>query len=325
MRHLIKHYRDQSNQVATPVASSVYPAVGWRLSSGLPLTITGSQFTAGSTVKVGGASATSVVVVNSTTITCNSPSISVDGSANDVVVTNSVGGSGTISGGYRAVSSAFWMKQGLGASLDGSSKVQTLTDQSGLGNTVAQATPASRPALAAAYRNGKTAFDFTGGTSLNNTATSLVSAGGAYTLLYCGNGGGSAGTLFTLRGSSVALRNFLFQRAGGQWYVFGDSLGGLVHATVPDANMTADHYSSYHAPDRVGADMSYFNAGTLRALTVDTALATESGSTGFILELSETGSALSSKLLELVFIPRAITTAERQAWEAYCRTEYSLT
>jgi len=66
---------------------------------GTAVTITGTGFEAGATVTIGGASATSVVVVSETSITCVTPSGTAG--AKDVVVTNPDGGfSGTLAGGF---------------------------------------------------------------------------------------------------------------------------------------------------------------------------------------------------------------------------------
>src|SRR5207244_2514539 len=61
--------------------------------------ITGTGFQTGATVTIGGTLATSVVVVNSTTITCTAPS-GTTGAARDIVVLNTDGQSGTLTGAY---------------------------------------------------------------------------------------------------------------------------------------------------------------------------------------------------------------------------------
>jgi hypothetical protein len=65
---------------------------------GTAITISGSNFIGAVTVTIGGASATSVVRVDSSTITCKTPASSVLG-ARDVVVT-ALGGSGTAPGAF---------------------------------------------------------------------------------------------------------------------------------------------------------------------------------------------------------------------------------
>jgi phosphatidylserine/phosphatidylglycerophosphate/cardiolipin synthase-like enzyme len=80
-----------------PTVASVSPNTG-DANGGTAVTITGTNFAAGATVGFGVATASKVVVVNSTTITATTPP-HVAGSAN-VVVTNSAGGQGSLAGGF---------------------------------------------------------------------------------------------------------------------------------------------------------------------------------------------------------------------------------
>ena len=83
-----------------PVVSSVNPSSGSTL-GGTSITITGTGFLANATVSVGGNAATSVSVVNSTSITALTPAHSA-GSVN-VVVTNTDNQSGTKTNGFTYV------------------------------------------------------------------------------------------------------------------------------------------------------------------------------------------------------------------------------
>jgi hypothetical protein len=88
----------QGRDFLTPTVSSIAPSSG-PLAGGTAVTITGTGFEAGATVAIGGASATSVVVVSDTSITAVTPSGTAG--AQDVVVTNPDGGfSGTLAGGF---------------------------------------------------------------------------------------------------------------------------------------------------------------------------------------------------------------------------------
>ena len=82
---------------SAPTITSVSPSSG-STSGGTAITITGTGFANGAAVKVGGTSATSVVVVNSTSITATTPA----GTAGpqDVVVTNTDAGTVTSTGGF---------------------------------------------------------------------------------------------------------------------------------------------------------------------------------------------------------------------------------
>lgn len=76
---------------ATPTITSIVPGSG-TTAGGTPVTITGTNFTAGSTVTFGGTSATSIVVVSSTSITCVTPA---HAAGTVSVVVTSCGGTAT--------------------------------------------------------------------------------------------------------------------------------------------------------------------------------------------------------------------------------------
>ncbi len=81
---------------SAPTLSAVSPVSG-ALAGGTAITLTGTNFVAGASVTVGGNPASSVVVVNATTITCNTPSHSAG--LVDVIVTSDVQ-SATLSSSY---------------------------------------------------------------------------------------------------------------------------------------------------------------------------------------------------------------------------------
>ncbi len=85
-----------------PTVSSISPTSG-TTAGGTAVSITGTGFLAGATVKLGGTSATGVTVVNSTTITATTPAHAAG--AVSVVVTNTDAQSGTLSNGYTYTSS----------------------------------------------------------------------------------------------------------------------------------------------------------------------------------------------------------------------------
>lgn len=82
---------------AAPTVTSVNPVSG-DVAGGTVILITGTGFKSGAVVRIGGTAATSVTVMNSTTITATTPA-GVAGPA-DVRVTNSGGGAGTLVGGF---------------------------------------------------------------------------------------------------------------------------------------------------------------------------------------------------------------------------------
>ncbi len=86
-----------------PTVTSISPNSG-SASGGTPVTITGTGFLAGATVKLGGTAATGVVVVNSTSITATTPAHA--GGAVSVVVTNTDAQAGTLNNGYTYINPA---------------------------------------------------------------------------------------------------------------------------------------------------------------------------------------------------------------------------
>ena len=87
-----------------PTIGSISPNTG-ATTGGQQITITGTNFAAGTTVTIGGVACTNIVIVSSTSITCNAPAGTAG--AKNVVVRNSDGLSATSTGGftYRLISS----------------------------------------------------------------------------------------------------------------------------------------------------------------------------------------------------------------------------
>jgi len=88
--------------IASPAVSSVSPNSG-PVAGGTAISITGANFASGATVTFGGAAATNVVVVSSTSITATTPAGS--GGAVTVAVSNPGGQSGSLANGFTYVAS----------------------------------------------------------------------------------------------------------------------------------------------------------------------------------------------------------------------------
>jgi hypothetical protein len=86
-----------SSSTPAPTVTAITPNSG-SVSGGTTVTITGTGFSPGATVKLGGTTATGVTVNSSTSITATTAAHAAG--TVDVVVTNSNGQSGTLSGGY---------------------------------------------------------------------------------------------------------------------------------------------------------------------------------------------------------------------------------
>jgi hypothetical protein len=86
-----------TNTPSVPTITKVTPSSG-STDGGGTVTITGTVFLSGATVKFGSTAATNVVVVNATTVTATVPAHAAG--AVDVVVTNADQGKATLAGGY---------------------------------------------------------------------------------------------------------------------------------------------------------------------------------------------------------------------------------
>jgi hypothetical protein len=92
------------NVISAVTVTSITPATGSTF-GGQPVTIGGTGFVSGATVKIGGNAATNVVFVNSTTIKAKTPAHA--GGTVNVVVTNPDTGTGTLTNGYTYVPQKF--------------------------------------------------------------------------------------------------------------------------------------------------------------------------------------------------------------------------
>jgi hypothetical protein len=105
-----------------PTVTSITPNTG-PPGGGTGVTISGANFLAGAAVTFGGTAATGVTVVNSTSITANTPVHTAEGGVVSVVATNPDGQSGTLANGYTYVSSNPSLGLGVASGFSGSATV----------------------------------------------------------------------------------------------------------------------------------------------------------------------------------------------------------
>jgi hypothetical protein len=161
----------------TPTVTGVSPSSGSTV-GGTSITITGTNFVSGATVTVGGASATNVVVVNSTTITATTPA----GAAGAATITVTVGGqSGSLASGYTYLAAP---------------TVTSLSPNNGpiAGGSSVTITGANFASGASVTFGGTTATNVTVVSSTSITATTPVASAGAVTVTVT-NSNGMAGSL----------------------------------------------------------------------------------------------------------------------------------
>ena len=183
---------DQFTYGAAPAVTSVAPDSG-PTSGGTNVTITGTNFSAGATVRFGGAAATNVAVVSATSITATSPA----GSAGTVDVTV------TTAGGTSAASAADGFTYIAGPA------VTSVSPSSGpsAGGTVVTITGANFSGASAVKFGGASAIWFNVGSATSILAKSPAGAGTVDVTVTttAGTSGTSAADLFTYTQISAAL------------------------------------------------------------------------------------------------------------------------
>src|SRR5439155_1298585 len=162
-----------------PTVSAISPSSGTS-SGGTAVTVTGTDFADGATVSLGGTAATNVTVVSSTSLTASTAAHAAG--AVNVVVTNSDGQSGTLTGGYTYTNPA--------------PAVSAISPSSGTssGGTAVTVTGTGFAAGATVSLGGTAATNVTVVSSTSLTATTAAHAAGAVNVVVT-NSDGQSGTL----------------------------------------------------------------------------------------------------------------------------------
>jgi len=312
-----------------PTVSAISPAFALTrtANANLLLTVTGTNFQAGAVPAINGVNCTNVTVVNSTTITCNPGALAADGLYN-VTVTNPDTQVGTLANGYRAVQSLVWFRESQNVTISGG-KVTQQVDISGNSLTGAQATTGMQPVVGSAALNGHDVIDYAGGSPagcrLENTTASLFANGAGFTFLYIGDHGTNNGILGAVRSNSIDLRFALRNTGGGDWVIYQDGNGGRIDATGITTEFAGFFKAAWIVPDRVGADLQLWVGGVQKTLSINTAISTETGPAGFCVDSDMVDNqGISSKVAEFAIVGKALSTAERQAWEANSTSRYAV-
>jgi len=301
---------------AAPTVTSISPFVGFRLGSGLSVTITGTNFTGATGVTIGGVACTSVVIVNATTITCVTGTIGSEGQK-DVVVTGP-GGSGTLTNGYRALQSKAWFATRMGG-ITGSAPVTAVSDHSGNGWTISNGS--TGPAKVTADLNGYDTLSFT-----DTSSNYLDTAGDFGTNAFAGV------TQFLVMRFAITATYSMFTCLGDAGdeirtvsaspYLSYATSGVDNNSTNPNTYDAAWHVvSGTHAAG--GGAVKLYVDGTLRASAVSSG-----GLVSGKLTLGRrTGTAnyyANYKTPEAIFFDRVLTDPERADVESFLAGLYGL-
>jgi hypothetical protein len=184
-----------------PTVTGISPASG-PIAGGTAVTITGTGFLSGATVKLGGTSATNVTVVSATSITATAPAHAAG--AVSVVITNTDGQSGTLNNGYTYTNPAPTVTSisptsgttagGTAVTITGtgflSGAAVTLGGTAATNVTVVSATSitATSPAHAAGPVNVVVTNTDTQSATLTNGYTYSTSSGGSITFVQAASG-----------------------------------------------------------------------------------------------------------------------------------------
>lgn len=245
-----------------PVVLSMDPAIG-PLGAGTAVTITGTNFTGATAVTIGGTACTSIVVVNATTITCVTPAKSAG--IYDLVVT-SPNGSGTLTGGYAALSMALWLRADRGITLNGSN-VSAWADQSGGGNNVSQGTAGNQPAFNSSNGsfNSKPSVDPVYPRYLNGSISTIAQP---FAIFGAGKSGTSTGAEQMFLDTDPAERMLGCSGSGAIQTYFSIQLIGVGQTTTPAAIGAIINGASSSVFFNAKTPVVTGNAGTGQATTL---------------------------------------------------------
>jgi hypothetical protein len=210
------------------------------------------------------------------------------------------------------------LKADTGVTLDGSSKVSTWADQSGLGNDATQSTAASRPGVTASAINGLPAIQFDGSNDFLTFGNFMsgATAGEAFIVLKSDeeSSGGTSRGLWRL------------SSAGGSYYPYpgtsaiSEDFGSSTFAILGDPLPALTAYNLYNVNSASGSWVIRLNGSRLHTSTANTV----AFHTAPYLGRSAGTSAWYGGIAEMLVYNRVLTASEREAVGAYLATRYAL-
>ena len=257
-------FRTPSGGGTTPTVTSVSPNSG-TTAGGTAVTITGTNFATGATVTFGGAAATNVVVVSSTSITATTPA----GSAGAVTVSVTVSGlSGSLAGGftYVATPTVTGVLPNSGSTAGGTAVTITGTNFVTGATVTFGGTPATNVVVAS---------------STSITATTPAGSAGAVTVTVTANGqSGSLANGFTYT-ATVTVATPTFTPGAG---TYGSAQSVSITSTTSGATIcytTNGSTPAANTPGTCSTGTALANGGSVMVSTSETlkAIGTENGFT----------------------------------------------
>lgn len=221
-----------------------------------------------------------------------------------------------------------WLRSDLGITKDGSNNVTAWADQSGSGNNATQWTALTRPTWQTNILNTYPGILFGASSVLkcNSLATAMAGFQKPSSLFFVLKSivtEGSA-SFFNVFSISTTDANYMLGLADTTFYLTASAIDDDSNSTSGVDNV--DPTGSFHYLSFVRSDVSIvgYKDGTSR-FTVDISeLQTSTYDRGFIGGPAPGENSLQGHLIEVIGYDSALSTANRQAIEAYLATRYGL-
>lgn len=211
-----------------------------------------------------------------------------------------------------------WLRADQGIVFN-SGNVDQWFDLSGNGNNVAASAPGNRPAFVTSAINGRPAINCAGSKWLESSVTSLIGAGGIYSVLAVAKNGN--GGLFTLR-RTTPCSSSVFVQSAPNTFVFSD--GVTPNMTVLDTSAltqsSSTAFKSCHRYNGAGTLVDVFINGAQKSINSSgKTQTTESGTTGFQVGANPGNQFWNGLISEVIVAAGAISDLNRQKVELYQR------
>jgi hypothetical protein len=217
-----------------------------------------------------------------------------------------------------------WLKADTGITQSGG-VVSAWADQSGNGYNVASSGSA-QPTFVSSAINGKPGLSFNGSTQyMDNTATSILTAGTARTIVVIGKYSGSgstSGSPFTIRRTTTTSFATLMG-VGGTFYIWSD---GTHNATITDPAVlnTAETFEWY-STGTSGAGITFSVTGSPKSVTSGGTVSSETGTTGFTVGQREgVGQFFNGTICEVLVYDHVLSGTDDTTLATYAQNKYAI-
>lgn len=325
---------DAYEAIPPPTIASIVPSSGSQL-GGTAVTISGAGFQSGATVTIGGAAATSVVVVNEGSITCVTPAGTLG--ARNVVVTNPDTQTDTLSSGYTYIfdPTALVLQGYWRASYSASPWAGVASAGSSSGRN---ATEGTNPPATGTAVNGLVPADFDGTndrlTPTGTTDTYVAALAASGWLLV------NIDAIASNNANPLANDGIFGNEEGSGSHAFGISVrntgGGLVYVSLNSGSSSGGASASRAITTGAWALITWRYTGSALQIGVNeapgaaggaasSAYSTSIGNLTNVMRIGKaTGVNFNGKILECAITDVALTDQNFADVKAFCNTRYGL-